>query len=63
MSEPLLEGDAAAWPSVGVLLACAVLLVAGYGVAVWRGPAPAQEVRVVEAQAPKPPSEAAERTE
>lgn len=44
------------WPSAGVLLLCAALLVAGYAVAIWRGPAPAQEVRVVTVPAPAPES-------
>lgn len=47
------------WPSPGVLLLCAALLAVGYGVAVVRGPAPAQEVRVVEIPHPTPEPEAA----
>ena len=42
------------WPSTGVLVMCALVLAAGYGVAVWRGPALAQEVRVVTMPAPAP---------
>ena len=42
---------------------CSVLLVAGYGVAVVRGPAPAQEVRMVEFPAPTPAPEPAVPTE
>ena len=44
--------DAVSLPGAGVLLACAALLVAGYGVAWWRGVAPAVEVRVVPIAAP-----------
>ena len=47
------------WPSTGVLVMCALVLAAGYGVAVWRGPAPAQEVRVV-VMTPPAPTPAAE---
>ena len=36
----------AEWPGPGVLLFCVCLLVAGFGAALWRGPAPAGEVRV-----------------
>jgi hypothetical protein len=35
-----------AWPGTGVLLWCVGLLVAGYMVALWRGPAAAGEVQV-----------------
>lgn len=42
------------WPAAGVLLLCAVVLMAGYAFAIWRGPAPAQEVRVVTVPAPEP---------
>lgn len=57
MTEPSQEGNGVIWPSPPVLLICAVLLVAGYGVAVLRGPAAAQEVRVVEVPAPTPEPE------
>ena len=63
MSDPSQEGGGNVWPSAGVLLFCAILLVAGYGVAVLRGPAPAQEVRVVEFPAPTPAPEPAAPTE
>lgn len=43
------------WPGRGVLLFCAVLLLAGYGVAIFRGPAPAGEVKVVLVPAPENP--------
>lgn len=43
-------------PGAVVLLACAALLIAGYGVAWWRGVAPSVEVRVV----PVPAAPAAE---
>ena len=33
MSDPSQEGGGNVWPSAGVLLFCAILLVAGYGVA------------------------------
>lgn len=42
------------WPSAGVLLLCAAVLMAGYAVEIWRGPAPEQEVRVVTVPAPAP---------
>jgi hypothetical protein len=58
MSESRQEGGSS-WPSAGVLVACAVLLAAGYGVAVLRGPAPAQEVRAVTVPAPEPMPEPA----
>jgi len=38
---------AAMLPAPAVLVFCLLLLVAGYAAAIWRGPAPAQEVRVV----------------
>jgi hypothetical protein len=63
MSEPSQNGGETIWPAAGVLLLCAALLVAGYGVAVLRGPAPAQEVRVVEFPAPMPGPETAAPTE
>jgi hypothetical protein len=63
MSEPSQNGGETIWPSAGVLLFCAALLVAGYGVAVLRGPAPAQEVRLVEYTAPTPGPETAAPTE
>lgn len=63
MSDPAQQSGDNAWPSAGVLLLCSVLLVAGYGVAVVRGPAPAQEVRVVEFPAPTPAPEPAVPTE
>lgn len=44
-------------PSVGVLLLCALVLAGGYGVALLRGPKPAQEVRVVTFAPPEPASE------
>lgn len=44
-------------PSVSVLLLCALVLVGGYGVALLRGPKPAQEVRVVTFAPPEPASE------
>jgi hypothetical protein len=58
MSESRQEGGSN-WPPAGVLVACAVVLVAGYGVAVLRGPAPAQEVRVVTMPVPTPTPEPA----
>lgn len=63
MSDPSQEGGGSVWPSAGVLLFCAILLVAGYGVAVLRGPAPAQEMRVVEFPAPTPAPEPPAPTE
>jgi hypothetical protein len=63
MSESSQDGGGNMWPSTGVLLLCSVLLVAGYGVAVVRGPVPAQEVRVVEFPAPTPAPEPAVPTE
>jgi hypothetical protein len=59
MSNPSADTRGNVWPSPGVLLLCAVLLAAGYAVAVVRGPAPAQEVRMVEMPAPAPEPEAA----
>ena len=53
------EEDGSSWPPAGVLVACAVLLAAGYGVAVLRGPAPAREVRAVTVPAPEPMPEPA----
>ena len=44
-------------PSVGVLLLCALVLAGGYGVALLRGPKPAQEVRVVMFAPPEPAPE------
>ena len=48
-------------PSTAVLVLCALVLVAGYAVALGRGPAPAQEVRTVVSpppvSAPAPPTE------
>jgi hypothetical protein len=44
--------DAVSLPGAGVLLACAVLLIAGYGAAWWHGVAPSVEVRVVPVPAP-----------
>ena len=43
------------WPAPGVLLLCVCLLVAGFGVALLRGPVPAGEVgvRVVPSSAPE----------
>jgi hypothetical protein len=35
-----------AWPAPGILLLCVCLLVAGYGLALLRGPVPAGEVGV-----------------
>ena len=58
MSEPGQDGGSG-WPPAGVLVACALLLAAGYGAAVLRGPAPAQEVRVVTMPAPTPTPEPA----
>jgi len=52
MKDDLPDGDR--WPSTGVLVSCALLLVAGYGVAVWRGPVPPEEVRVVTMPPPAP---------
>ncbi len=43
------------WPGRGVLLFCAAVLVAGYGVVILRGPAPAGEVRVMVVPAPEGP--------
>jgi hypothetical protein len=59
MNDPSQQGGSTVWPSAGVLLFCAVLLVAGYAVAVLRGPSAAQEVRVVEFPAPTPAPEPA----
>jgi hypothetical protein len=53
------KGGGSSWPPATVLVACAFVLVAGYGVAVLRGPAPAQEVRVVTMPAPTPTPEPA----
>ena len=53
MSEPGQEGGSG-WPPAGVLAACALVLAAGYGVAVLRGPVPAHEVRVVIVPTPTP---------
>ena len=58
MREPGQDGGSG-WPPAGVLVACALLLAAGYGVAVVRGPAPPQEVRVVTMPAPTPTPEPA----
>ena len=44
------------WPSARALILCAALLAAGYAVAIWRGPIPPQEVRVVTVPAPAPGS-------
>lgn len=52
-----------AWPSSGMLLVCAALVAAGYGVAVLRGPSPAQEVRVLLVPAPTPTEETAPSAE
>ena len=51
------------WPPTGVLLACALVLVAGYAAAVWRGPVPAQELRIVTMPAPTPAAEPAAAVE
>jgi len=50
---------AASLPSAAVLLLCLLLLGAGYAAAILRGPAPAQEVRVVTYP---PPASAPEAT-
>ena len=47
MGKNTAENVGSGWPSPGVLLLCAALVAAGYGMAVLRGPAPAQEVRVL----------------
>jgi hypothetical protein len=47
------------WPGRGVLLLCAVILVAGYAVAILRGPAPAGAVAVVLAPVEEAPGPAA----
>ena len=46
-------------PPPSVLLTCLLLLAAGYAAAIWRGPAPAQEVRVVTYPPPVPAAETA----
>lgn len=46
-------------PSASVLLLCLLLLGAGYGVAIVRGPASAQEMRVVTYPPPAPVPETA----
>ncbi|MEX1009955.1 MAG: hypothetical protein WEC72_01295 [Chthoniobacterales bacterium] len=48
-----------AWPGAGILLLCACLLVAGFGAAWWRGPAPAGtvQVRLVQPSAVEVPAE------
>lgn len=51
--------DAAGLPPASVLLLCLLLLAAGYVVAIVRGPAPAQEVRVVTYPPPAPAPETA----
>lgn len=51
--------DAAGLPPASVLLLCLLLLGAGYVVAMVRGPAPAQEVRVVTYPPPAPAPETA----
>ena len=51
--------DAAGLPSAPVLLLCLLLLVAGYVFAIVRGPAPAQEMRVVTYPPPAPVPETA----
>lgn len=51
--------DAARLPSAPVLLLCLLLLVAGCVVAIVRGPAPAQEMRVVTYAPPAPAPETA----
>lgn len=43
------------WPGRGVLLLCAVILAAGYGGALLRGPAPVGGVRVIMAPVPEAP--------
>ena len=63
MTESSQGGNGAVWPPPPVLVICAVLLVAGYGVAVLRGPARAQEVRMVEVPAPTAEPDAAGPTE
>ena len=47
MSANTQSEGAALLPDPAVLVFCLILLVAGYAAAIWRGPAPAQEVRVV----------------
>ena len=51
--------DAAGLPPAPVLLLCLLLLGAGYVVAIVRGPAPAQEMRVVTYPPPAPVPETA----
>ncbi|MEX1044838.1 MAG: hypothetical protein WEC73_01810 [Chthoniobacterales bacterium] len=46
MSSETRRETSADWPGPGVLLFSVCLLVAGFGAALWRGPAPAGEVRV-----------------
>lgn len=43
------------WPARGVLVFCAMILAAGYGGAVLRGPLAPGEVRVTAAAAPEEP--------
>jgi hypothetical protein len=59
MGKNTAENIGSGWPSPGVLLLCAALVAAGYGMAVLRGPAPAQEVRVLIVPTPTPAPETA----
>lgn len=54
MKEENDPAHASFWPGSGILLLAASLVVAGYGAALLRGPAPAAEVRIVVQAAPSP---------
>lgn len=51
------ERETTIWPAPAVLAASVVILLAGYAVLIWRGPAAAGEVRVVLATEPAAPGQ------
>jgi len=53
------SNGAAGLPLASVLLTCLLLLGAGYVAAIWRGPSPAHEMRVVTYPPPAPAPETA----
>jgi hypothetical protein len=51
------EQETMIWPEPAVLAACVAILLAGYAILIWRGPAAAVEVRVVLAPEPVAPAQ------
>jgi hypothetical protein len=53
----LSERETTIWPAPAVLAVSVAILLAGYAVLIWRGPAAAVEVRVVLAPEPAAPGQ------